>query len=243
MPFNLAGQTAPPFDAGQVPTEDPRATLTNWVPQEEAKVAARKGDDTMKQAEISALLKAEGGNIAALMRELRRRRTLSEATDAGPLSAAEKELLRQGGLGEEKTDDTVPSPFDLALADLFEMNRTSYSLEEAAKVLDCSLDTLREMIAQHRLYAYELEGRKVAPGFQFYYGKLLPGLEQVLTVMDPQMPPLAVKAFFETPQAALRPNLPVGSGLDEADLTPQQWLALGFPPAAVAELAHYLYAL
>lgn len=238
-----AGYAAPPFNANQAPTEDPRETLTNWVPQEEVKEVARTGDITMKHSEISALLEYGGGNIGALVRELRRRRALSEEADAGPLSAAEKKLYAEGGLGEEKVNDEAPSAFDLAFADLFEMNRTSYALADAASVLGCSLDTLEGMIAQRRIYAYSLDGQRVVPKFQFIQGKLLPGLEQVLTVIDPRMPPLAVQAFFETPQAALRAATPISSGLDDSDLTPKQWLALGFSPAEVAALAHYLYAL
>ena len=90
---------------------------------------------------------------------------------------------------------------------------------------------IRQRLGARSLYGIRTGQGWVLPLFQLDDGQALPGLAEVLQVLDPELHPLEVEAFFTTPDAMLAPAR-VGFAL-----SPRDWLRAGFPADAVMELA------
>ncbi|MGH9362660.1 MAG: hypothetical protein ACRD2T_12165 [Thermoanaerobaculia bacterium] len=105
---------------------------------------------------------------------------------------------------------------------------------EAAKRLGVDPSRIRQRLTSRAptLFGIRLESGWVVPEFQFDGDTLLPGLGEVVARLDPELHPIAIFRWFTTPN----PDLVGGPGKERA-LSPRDWLRLGLPVAAVAELA------
>ena len=70
--------------------------------------------------------------------------------------------------------------------------------------------------------------------FQFVQDRLLPGIGEVVSQLDPELHPVTVMRWFLTPQ----PDLYV-EAIEQA-LSPRDWLRLGYPAEPLARLAAQL---
>ena len=66
-------------------------------------------------------------------------------------------------------------------------------------------------------------------------GELIPGIGEVISQLNPELHPVAVFRWFTTPNPDLSTDDPRGG-----NLSPRDWLRLGFPVQPVVELASNL---
>lgn len=146
-----------------------------------------------------------------------------------PLSLAESELLDSAGLPE--LDPDQPNPLDSARIELGMLIAESLLLDDAAKSLHVSSSRLRQRLTARTLYGIKEDGAWRLPRFQFQgRGKLLRNIDKVLPSVRPGAHPLAVARWFQLPHQDL--VAPAGG-----PVSPRAWLAAGWPPQEVADLA------
>lgn len=93
---------------------------------------------------------------------------------------------------------------------------------------------IRQRIDERSLYAVASHKGRVCPLWQFYEGKTLPGLEQVLKAISPAAHPIAVLNFF------MNPNPDLESPILDAQLSPRDWLISGHSADEVVILGREL---
>jgi hypothetical protein len=105
----------------------------------------------------------------------------------------------------------------------------SLSVAEAAKRLGVDTSRVRQRIYARSLYAFKYQGGWLIPAFQLRQRKLLSGLNAIVSVLAPALPPVVVSRWFTTPNADL--------AVDDAPVSPIDWLESGGPLETVAALA------
>jgi len=111
---------------------------------------------------------------------------------------------------------------------------TALSQKSVSQNLNVTTSRIRQRIDSGSLYAIQLEKGRVCPAWQFYEGRTLPGLEQVLSVIDKSVNPLVIQRFFTTVSADLESDK-LGTVL-----TPRDWLITGHDVNEVMLLAESL---
>lgn len=154
----------------------------------------------------------------------------TEAEPSQELPSGELAALIRGGfslapLSEREGDDPIARAVALQTA----LMAGSLSVSEVAHSLGVNPSRIRQRLASHTLYGLKGDGSWRLPAFQFDHGHPLPGLEQVLVRLDPNLHPVAVYSWFTAPD----PDLCVG----HRPVSPRDWLRLGNHPAAVASIA------
>ena len=160
---------------------------------------------------------------------------LEEPPSSGPLTSAEIEALRRGGFeleprpfkGEEDSFVRTKKEYDSLL-------RSSLTLDQAAERLGLTSGQVLQRVTAKpaRLYGIRRGATWVLPEFQVEGAGLLPGFEEVVPHLDPDLHPLGVSNWFHLPN----PDLPEDDR-EERNLSPREWLCSGRPPAPVAALA------
>jgi hypothetical protein len=105
----------------------------------------------------------------------------------------------------------------------------SLSVAEAAKRLGVDTSRVRQRIYARSLYAFKHQGGWLIPAFQLRRRKLVSALDAVVSVLAPALHPVAVSRWFTTPNADLV--------VDDAPVSPIDWLAAGGPSETLATLA------
>lgn len=82
------------------------------------------------------------------------------------------------------------------------------------------------------LYGIRLGSGWVLPELQFDGNELVPGIEEVVARLDPELHPVSVFHWFTTPN----PDLMV-ENLGGRTLSPRNWLCSGLPVQTVVDLA------
>ena len=185
--------------------------------------------------EAQAFLQAHGvqarpGELnAALAEAVAQRRAMLRGASTDELTAAEIEVLRDGGLDPEPRagDD----PLARTMVEQAALMETSLPVAETARRLGVDPSRIRQRLGARSLYGIRTGQGWVLPLFQLDEDHALPGLAEVLQALDPGLHPLEVEAFFTMPDAMLTPAR-IGRAL-----SPRDWLRAGFPPAAVVDLA------
>ncbi|MHB8323282.1 MAG: helix-turn-helix domain-containing protein [Candidatus Dormibacteria bacterium] len=165
--------------------------------------------------------------MAAMLEEHLGQRMLP---DAAPLSAADRELLDEGGLSvgamasETLMAQAMATEYLRLLAD-------ATSVADAARRLGRDRSRVQRMIGAGQLYAVRVDRQRyLLPAFQFDSGGFpIPHLGEVLTALPGDLDPVAVSSFFLQPDA----NLVIGD--DQA--APRTWLLAGKDPSDVVSLA------
>jgi hypothetical protein len=152
------------------------------------------------------------------------------AVESPPLSPTEASMLDAAGLIE--SESAGPGAFEKSQIAYEMLLQRSFTLEQAAKVLDVNPSRLRQRLGQRTLYGIK-DGRSWrVPRFQFdAKKKLVRGIEKVLPHIRLDAHPLEVATWFSVPHQ----DLVVGD--KEEPVTPLDWLAGGRSPETVAELA------
>jgi hypothetical protein len=167
----------------------------------------------------------------------RLQRTLHRADPREDLSAAEAKALERGGFRLEAVDLGTEDPLARTAAEFAALLKTSLSTNEAARRLGVDASRIRQRLTSQSptLYGIRLDSGWVIPEFQFDGHKLLTGISEVVPNFDPELHPVSVFRWFTMPN----PDL-VADELGGRALSPRDWLRLGYPPGAVAEVARDL---
>lgn len=152
------------------------------------------------------------------------------------LTDSEAAALREGGFQPVPARPDGDDPLARSIAEFAAMLKTGWTVVDTAAQLRVEPERVRNRLVSRppTLYGVRLESGWRLPRFQFEGGRPLPGLEQVLAELDPELHPVAVQRWFTTPN----PDLAFG---DESEpLTPRDWLLFELPAAEVARVARHV---
>jgi len=108
---------------------------------------------------------------------------------------------------------------------------TSISVKDAATRMGLDPSRVRHRIGDKALHAYKIGARLRLPLWQFGEdGAPLPNLRAVLSSLPPDLHPLAVNGFMDSPNADLE--------IGDVSVSPARWLAAGGAVGTVTALAH-----
>jgi len=200
----------------------------------------------MAQATLQAALRAHG--ITASTNELAGFVVESvEAMEAGALVPAASELpesevavLRGGGL--EVFDGVVSGddPIARASAAYSALLATAFTIKDVAQALQRNESRIRQRLLQRTVYGVRRGRGWLLPRFQFLVEKkgvdhivtgMVPAVEQVFPLLDPELHPVSVWRWFTSPSMEL-----VDEQAGQA-LSPRDWLLAGHEPGLVMNLA------
>lgn len=196
------------------------------------------------RASTVAFLHSHGIEVApegldSLVREAvaRLQRTLYRPDPKEDLTAAEAEVLERGGFSLEPEELDADDPLVQTVAEYAALLKSSLSTAEAARRLNVDPSRVRQRLTINppTLYGIRIGSNWYIPEFQFEGDGLLRGLGEVVSRLDPELHPVAVFRWFTTPNADLS-----AEALGERSLSPRDWLRLGLPVEAVAEMASNL---
>lgn len=153
------------------------------------------------------------------------------------LSPSEVEVLEEGGFDLEPEELGENDPLVRTAAEYAALLKTSLTTTAVAERLGVEPRRIRRRLTGRppTLYGIRASTGWRIPQFQFDGNSLLPGIPDLVANLDPELHPIAVYRWFVTPD----PDL-TARRLGDRELSPRDWLRLGFPPAAVAELARDL---
>ena len=151
------------------------------------------------------------------------------------LSLAEAEALHEGGFELSGEDLGVDDPLARTAAEYGALVQSSLTTAEAATRLKVEPSRIRQRLTGHppTLYGIRLPSGWRIPEFQFDGDNIVAGLPKVIAALDPDLHPISFYRWFTTPNTDLEDQ----NGLQ---ISPRDWLRLGFKPSAVATLASCL---
>lgn len=151
------------------------------------------------------------------------------------LTATESEALRKGGFRLEPLNFGSDDSLVQTAAEFAALLKNSLPTATTAERLGIGPNWIRQRLTSQppTLYGIRLESGWVLPEFQFDGSKLIPGIAEVVARLDPKLHPMSVFRWFTTPN----PDLAVEGGEGSRTLSPRDWLLLGLPVQAVADLA------
>jgi hypothetical protein len=149
---------------------------------------------------------------------------------AAPLSADEVQFLRaHAGAGAIAVIDSWSGARERqararsVVRELGDALSGSMSIKEAAALLEIDRSRVSRRITGKGLWAFDINGSRRIPRWQFLGRGLLPGLDVIVPAIPREATPAAVEAFMKTPQP------------DFGDRTPIEHLAAGGDPTLIAE--------
>lgn len=187
----------------------------------------------------------EEGHAALRLQELARRlagievvadeisRTRGGETGVPPaLTAPEEGVLRSTGLDPRPLGSDEIHLLHRATADYARLLDESYTVEQAAHLLDVNNSRIRQRLAAtpRTLYGVKFGRTWRIPRFQFHGRRLVPGVDTVVQRLPANLHPVAVYRWFTSPNPDLTRD-------DEEPISPLDWLRLGNSADVVAELA------
>lgn len=150
------------------------------------------------------------------------------------LTAEEQAVLREGGMTLEPTPGADPLA-ETAVKYAAIVTR-SLSTEDARRRLKISASRVRQLIADHSLYSFLIDGKRYIPDFQFGpKDKLIPNIARVNKAMNPQMHPVEVYNWLHLPNV----DLFLDDDMD-ATVSPLDWLNNGRDIDLLLQLASRL---
>jgi len=196
------------------------------------------------RASTVAFLRSHGIEMSpegldSLVREAvaRLQRTLYRQDPREDLTAAEAAILERGGFSLEPAELDADDPLVQTVAEYAALLKSSLSTAETARRLGVDPSRIRQRLTADppTLYGIRIGPNWYIPEFQFDGDGLLRGLGEVVSRLDPELHPVAVFRWFTTPSADLS-----AEALGGRSLSPRDWLRLGLPVEAVAEMASNL---
>jgi hypothetical protein len=151
-----------------------------------------------------------------------------EQTPAAQLTSSEEAVLAEGGF--ERSPAGHMRAADQGVVEYRKLLRESLTPQSVAQRLGVNESRIRQRLGHRQLLGVK-DGRGwKLPRFQFDDARLVPGIDRVLPKVPPNLHPVAVQRWFNTPH----PDLETTSG---EPCTPLDWLGSGHDPAPVAALA------
>ena len=148
------------------------------------------------------------------------------------LTDCELEMLDMGGFPRPPSMVSLGDNNSAIEKEMEALIADALTLEEAAKLLKASQNTIRLQMEQGGLYAISgTDQAELLPRFQFLEYRTLPGLHKILPAISKEAHPLSVQRFF------LTPNTDLYSDALETNLSPRDWLTLGNNIEFVVRLA------
>ena len=196
------------------------------------------------RASTVAFLRSHGIEMSpegldSLVREAvaRLQRTLYRQDPREDLTAAEAAILERGGFSLEPEELDADDPLVQTVAEYAALLKSSLSTAEAARRLGVDPSRIRQRLTADppTLYGIRIGSSWYIPELQFDCDGLLRGLGDVVSRLDPELHPVAVFRWFTTPNPDLS-----NEALGGRSLSPRDWLRLGLPVEAVAEMASNL---
>ena len=148
------------------------------------------------------------------------------------LTGEDAAALSRGGFELEPLAPGADDPLTRTAAEYTALAVTGLSVSQVAQLLGIDDSRVRQRLAKRTLYGIKLRESWRLPAFQFddqRNGLPIRGIEQVVPALDPALHPVAVYRWFMLPH----PDLVV----DDAAVSPRDWLRGGGNPAEVAALA------
>lgn len=155
------------------------------------------------------------------------------------LTSPEAQVLERAGFTLDFRDCQGDDPVAKTTARYTALLSDSLTTSEAGALLRLNPSRIRQrLLARPRtLYGIQLRSGWRLPRFQFAGGQLVPGIDEVIAALDPELHPVAVASWFTSPN----PDLMLERDEEEPiGLSPLQWISSGHSPAQAAELAAYL---
>jgi len=128
-------------------------------------------------------------------------------------------------------------PLAETVAEYAALLNSSLSIAMAGKRLGVAPSRVRQRLASEpqTLYGIQIGESWCIPEFQFDGDRLVPGMDEVVAGLNSDLHPVALFRWFTSPN----PDLSVGEPHGR-NLSPREWLRLGFPVSSVVELASSL---
>ena len=148
------------------------------------------------------------------------------------LRSEDRAALLRGGFSFAPLPPGADDPLARTVAEYAALLATALPVPAGARLLGVDDSRVRQRLARRSLYGVKLADGWRLPAFQFdpaRPGRLAPGLDRVLPRLDPTLHPVGVYRWFTLPN----PDLV----LDDAPVSPLDWLRTGGDPAEVAALA------
>lgn len=166
----------------------------------------------------------------------RLRRTLYRSDSRADLTREEAKVLEQGGFALEDGRG-AEDPLAKTVAEYAALLKSSLSTGDAAKRLGVDPSRIRQRLTSDppTLYGVRIGTGWYIPEFQFDGDKMVQGIGEVVSRLDPELHPVAVYRWFTSPNPDLSMDEPNGR-----NLSPRDWLRLGLPVPPVADLASNL---
>lgn len=187
-----------------------------------------------------ALLRTRGIEVAPadldpMVKEAvtRLRRILYRPDSRADLTQAEASALERGGFVLADQPGAA-DPLAETVAEYAALLKSSLSTADAARRLSVDASRVRQRLTSvpPTLYGIRIGASWYIPEFQFDDNGLVPGFGEVVASLDSELHPVAVFRWFTTPNPDLSVEKQAGH-----DLSPRDWLRLGFPVSPVIELA------
>ncbi|HEV8579359.1 MAG TPA: hypothetical protein VGX68_09785 [Thermoanaerobaculia bacterium] len=197
--------------------------------------------DTASRASTVAFLHSHGIEVAPesldpMVQEAvtRLQRTLYRRDSRTDLTRSEAEALEQGGFVLEPRSSGKADPLAETVAEYAALLKSSLSTSEAAKRLGVDPSRIRQRLTSDppTLYGIRIGAGWYIPEFQFDRDELIRGVGEVIAQLHPELHPVAVLRWFTSPNPDLSTDEP-----NSGNLSPRDWLRLGFPVQPVIELA------
>jgi hypothetical protein len=170
---------------------------------------------------------------AKLFRQLESQLSANTPADFAPLTSAEEDVLREGGLDLSERSPDAQDPIAQGQAEYRRLISTALSVVEAAKRLRVNESRIRQRLNENPPTLYGVRVGRVwkLPRFQFTKVGVVPDFARVLARVPRDIHPLSFETWFTTKN----PDLLSEDG--QRELSPLDWLVLGNAPSEVAELA------
>jgi hypothetical protein len=178
----------------------------------------------VEPATLSELVREVVGRMPGMLRDDPR----------SELTPEEVATLERGGGDLTPRDLASEDPVARGVAEMAALVGRSLTTKQAAEFLGVDPSRVRQRLADRTLYGFRWAGQWRVPMFQFDEEGLVRGLEEIIPLLDPDLSPLEVYLWLTTPDAELRAD-----NLDR-DLTPLEWLRLGFTMAPLRHIAKHL---
>ena len=168
---------------------------------------------------------------AALRLVLEKMEPMVYGDAASGLTAEEQAVLKEGGLTLEPLPGSDPLA-DTAVKYAAIITR-SLSTREVSQRLRLTSSRVRQMIADHSLYSFLIDGNRYIPVFQFGEDdRLIPNIIRVNKVLNARLHPVEVYNWYHLPHVDLFLNQDI-----DAIVSPLDWLKGGQDTEILVRLA------
>jgi hypothetical protein len=151
------------------------------------------------------------------------------ADPTSELTETELSELRAAGLRTVVPADAYVQAVSRTAARMSAILADAGTVEETAKAMGVSTARVRQLLGERALFGVRTVDGWLVPRFQLQGDTPLPGLRAVVAALPAGIHPVAFHTWFTTPTGALR--------LEDAPVSPRDWLASGGPADPVVEQA------